>query len=152
VGQVTCTPSFAAKDLPGVQRTLAAIKEKRIPIRIVQAGERLTAGDVELDVLHPPERGPEGNENVRSMVLLVKHRGHSFLLTGDLEGEGQSLTRKLAIGPVDVLMAPHHGSPASNTSDLANWAKPALVVVCDAKPRTATADPYNKVNAQVWTT
>jgi competence protein ComEC len=154
VGQVTCTPSFANKELPGVLRTLAAIRGRKIPIRIVQSGDELTAGEVKIDVLHPPAAGPEGTENVRSMVLLVQHRGHSILLTGDLEGQGQALVRQRPIGHVDVLMAPHHGSPAANGRDLAAWAKPALVVVCDGKPRARPKkdDPFAEIQAEVWVT
>lgn len=153
VGQVTCTPSFSAKELPGVQRTLAAIQRKKIPIRLVHTGDELSAGEVRLEVLHPPQTGPEGNENVRSMVLRVSHLGHVILLTGDLEGEGQTLVRQRPAGRVDVLMAPHHGSPTANGRDLANWARPALVVVCDSKPRrTRKDDPFAEINADVWVT
>ena len=154
VGQVTCTPSFAEKDLPGVRRTLAAIERRGIAIRIVQAGDLLSAGEVELEVLHPPRQGPSGNENVRSMVLMVRHRGHLILLTGDLEGEGQARVRSRRIEPVDVLMAPHHGSPTANSRDLAGWARPALVVACDGKPRAKkkNGDPYGEIEAEVWVT
>jgi competence protein ComEC len=154
VGQVTCTPSFAEKDLPGVRRTLAAIERHDIPTRIVQAGDLLTAGEIELEVLHPPRAGPDGNENVRSMVLLVRHQGHSILLTGDLEGEGQARVRSRRIEPVDVLMAPHHGSATANTSALAGWARPKLVVACDGKPRQKNnrGDPYAEIDAKVWVT
>ena len=41
-----------------------------------------------MEVLHPPPIGPEGNENARSLVLLLKHEDWSMLLTGDLEKEG----------------------------------------------------------------
>src|SRR5262249_6284224 len=88
VGQVTCTPTFAEKSSPGVPVTLEAIRRRRVPIRIVSAGERLSAGDVSITVLHPPPVGPEGNENARSLVLLVRYEGRSILLTGDLEGAG----------------------------------------------------------------
>src|SRR5262249_30874252 len=62
--------------------------------------DRLTAGEVSLEVLHPPAQGPEGNENSRSLVLLVRHGRHSLLLTGDLEGPG--LERVLKMAPVQV--------------------------------------------------
>jgi competence protein ComEC len=104
VGQVTCTPTFADKQEPGVQLALRILRERGIPMRVVKSGDRLTAGDVVMEVLHPPAAGPEGNENARSLVLLVRHAGHSILLTGDLEGNG--LQRVLAEVPphrVEVL-------------------------------------------------
>jgi competence protein ComEC len=72
-------------------------------VRIVRAGDRLMAGDVSLEVLHPPAVGPEGNENARSLVIQVRHAGHSILLTGDLEGPGlRLLLDEVARRPVDV--------------------------------------------------
>src|SRR5205823_5258557 len=71
VGQVTCTPSFREKPTPGVRFTLETLERRHIPVRIVKLGDRLMAGPVEMEVIHPPETGPEGNENGRSMVLLV---------------------------------------------------------------------------------
>jgi competence protein ComEC len=103
VGQVTCTPTFAHKATAGVRLTLAAIDHWHTPRRIVRAGDRLSAGPVEIEVLHPPADGPEGNENARSMVLLVRHAGHSILLTGDLEGPGLERVLTLPSKMVDVL-------------------------------------------------
>jgi competence protein ComEC len=153
VGLVTCTPSFADKALPGVRRTLAAIRERGIPIRIVKAGDRLDAGAVTIDVLHPPAKGPAGNENSRSMVLRIVHRGHVILLTGDLESPGLEMVTHGQRGSVDVMMSPHHGSAAANTKGLANWAMPQLVVVPDSKaPKARKEEPYAGVQAQVWVT
>jgi len=150
VGQVTCTPTFADKATAGVRLTLAALKRKGIPIRIIRAGDRLGAGDVDIQVLHPPPEGPDGNENARSLVLLVRHAGHSLLLTGDLEGSG--LERVLALPPahVDVLMAPHHGSRVANKAELASWARPKVVVSCEGPPRGSArpAEPYTRTGAQ----
>jgi competence protein ComEC len=135
VGQVTCTPTFADKDTPGVRHTLAVLQRRGIPVRIAKAGDRLTAGAVTLDVLHPPARGPDGNENARSLVLQVRHAGHTLLLTGDLEGPGLARVLGLPRRPVDVLQAPHHGSPAANKPELAAWAGARVVVSCQGRPR-----------------
>jgi competence protein ComEC len=97
---VTYTPTFAIKPSPGVQETMAALKQKGVPTRVVTAGDVLEAGDLTLEVLHPPKLGPEGNENARSLVLLARHAGHTILLTGDLEGPG--LDRVLSFQPVHV--------------------------------------------------
>jgi competence protein ComEC len=147
VGQVTYTPTFADKDTAGVEYTRAVLKQRGIPIRIVKAGDRLTGGDVTLEVLHPPPRGPEGNENARSLVLEVRHASHTLLLTGDLEGSG--LQRVLALPPrhVDVMMAPHHGSTRANTTELAKWARPRVVVSCQGRPTSGGREPYTATGA-----
>jgi competence protein ComEC len=154
VGQITCTPTFAYKSAPGVRFTLEAFRRHRLPVRVIRAGDRLTSGGVELEVLHPPAVGPEGNENARSLVLLVKHAGHSILLTGDLEGPGLARVLALPPTPVDVLMAPHHGSRAANIPELADWATPRLVVACQGPPRSPprAPDPYTARGGQLWGT
>jgi competence protein ComEC len=149
IGQVTTTPSFAEKEAPGVQFTLAELARRRIPVRTVRAGDRLGAGDVELEVLHPPPLGPQGNENARSLVLLIRHARHTLLLTGDLEGPGLARLLALAPVPVDVFMAPHHGSRFPNTAQLARWARPKVVVSCEGPPRgpTRPVEPYTPMGA-----
>ena len=155
VALITLTPSFAQKGLPGVQKTVAEIDRRGVPVRIAQSGDRLTAGGVTLDVLHPPAVGPDGNENARSLVLKLRYDGRTVLLTGDLEGPGLSRVLSLPSEPVDVLMAPHHGSATANTPALARWARPKLVVSCNGPPSGARAkkpDPYAEVGAPVWGT
>src|SRR5262249_51880816 len=65
VGQVTPTPTFSQRRNEPVRLPLRALKEHGVPLRIVRAGDRLFAGEVRIDVLHPPSVGPEGNENSR---------------------------------------------------------------------------------------
>ncbi|MBY0457337.1 MAG: hypothetical protein K2V38_08375, partial [Gemmataceae bacterium] len=108
--------------------------------------------------------GPPGPENARSLVLLIRHAGHSFLLTGDLEGEGQAMVVARPIGPVDVMLAPHHGAKGANAPRgpatkpeagvVAAWARPKLVV-SSQRPGTETAHlhaSYGAVGAVVWDT
>jgi competence protein ComEC len=155
VGQVTCTPTFADKPAASVQYALGILHERGIPIRIVKAGDRMQAGEVVLDVLHPPAVGPQGNENARSLVLLIRHAGHNILLTGDLEGAGlQRVVGELPPRSVEVLMAPHHGSHLVNTAALAQWAQPRVVVSCQGRPPLAreVRQRYQQVGAQVLDT
>jgi competence protein ComEC len=150
VGQVSCTPTFADKATPGVRFTLELLEKQRIPVRVLRAGDRLQAVDVDFEVLHPPSVGPDGNENTRSLVLLVHHAGHSLLLTGDLEGAGLERVLGQSAPKVDVLMAPHHGSRVSNTPRLAAWAHPGAVVSCEGPPRGGLrhSEPYTALGAR----
>jgi competence protein ComEC len=135
IGRVTMTPTFSNKETPGVQQTMESLHRRHVETRIATVGDIFRAGTVSMHVLHPPEHGPPGPENVRSLVLLVQHQGHSILFTGDLEGAGRNLVLGVPIDPVDVLMAPHHGSPAVNDARLAAWANPKVVVSCEGPPR-----------------
>jgi competence protein ComEC len=149
IGQVTCTPTFADKTTAGVGVTLDFLRRHGIPVRTVHAGDLLMAGELQLEVLHPPAAGPVGNENTRSLVLRVRHRGHTILFTGDLEGTGLERVLALPPEPVDVLMAPHHGSRVANTPALATWARPRLVIACQGPPRgrQRPPDPYAEQGA-----
>src|SRR5262249_46161402 len=115
VGRISFTPTFSEKPIPGVPAALSAVESHHAPTRILSAGAQALAGPVTIDVVPPPASGPEGNENSRSMVLWLRHAGHSLLLTGDLEGAGLDRVLSLPQFPIDILMGPHHGSRVSNT-------------------------------------
>jgi competence protein ComEC len=134
IGTVTSTPSFSQRDLPAVAHTLRQLDRRGIPLRSVEAGTSWQVDDVTCAVLHPPAAGPAGNENARSLVLLVAHRNLNLLLTGDLEGAGLERVLRLPAPRVDVLMAPHHGSAHSDPARLATWAEPHWVVSCQKRP------------------
>ena len=152
VGQVSVTPSFFGKGERGIVRLGDAILEQGVPVRVLSRGRRLSAGSVEIEVLHPPESGPRGTENARSLVLLIRQGGRSLLLTGDLEEPGLSLVTAQPIQGVDVLLAPHHGSAASNTERFAAWARPRLAVSSEGQERGRRVNPYEKLGAELWRT
>jgi competence protein ComEC len=146
VRRISFTPTFSEKPIPGVPAALSAVESHHIPTRILSAGAQAIAGPLTIDVIHPPASGPQGNENSRSMVLWVRHAGHSLLLTGDLEAAGLERVLSLPQFPIDILMGPHHGSRVSNTAALAQWAAPRLVILCQGPPRNPplTTDPYTE--------
>lgn len=152
VGQVTMTPSFATKTTPEVVEVLLAIRDRKIPSRIASAGDRFAAGDVSLEVLHPPREGPDGAENERSLVLHVKHGNHSILLTGDLEKSGAARVLGLPPVPCDVLMAPHHGSRSAFSPELVRWCSPAFVAVTRGNRAETAVRPGDAGGAPVWDT
>ncbi|MCI0680841.1 MAG: DNA internalization-related competence protein ComEC/Rec2 [Gemmataceae bacterium] len=141
VGRVTLTPSFAAHATPGISYTLRALERMGLPSRVVHAPAEWDVDGVHFEVLHPPAHGPAGVENVRSLVLMVRHEGLTALLTGDLQEPGLKRVLALPSRPVDVLMAPHHGSRASNTKELAAWARPKFVVSCQGPPTSVPKEP-----------
>jgi competence protein ComEC len=100
------------------------------PVRAVWSGDRLeSAPGVQIEVLHPPRRGVLGSDNANSIVLAIEHAGRRLLLAGDLESPG--LDDLLAELPYDcdVVMAPHHGSAASDPPGFAAWSRPEWTIV-----------------------
>ncbi len=81
-------------------------------------------------ILHPPWGGVTNkNDNANSVVLEIEHRGKRLLLTGDLEKEGMTTLLKNEPKHYDVLLAPHHGSPANNPAGMSRWATPYWAVI-----------------------
>jgi competence protein ComEC len=153
VGQITYTPSFVDKPTPGVRAALDAIERRGTPTRRATAGDRFAAGELEILVLHPPADGPPGVENVRSMVLLLRHRGHSILLTGDLEGAGVDMVIAVPPPAVDVLMTPHHGAAGARVGAVADWARPRLVVSSQGRHDAGKAEAiYRQRGIAYWST
>ena len=61
-------------------------------------------------------------------------------MTGDVEEEGlDELLNHQPPGKIDVMLSPHHGSPNSNTTELARWARPDFVTVSAGKTRRLEA-------------
>jgi competence protein ComEC len=152
VGRVLCGETFAERPAPGVQETMRALDRRRVRVETVAAGDRLLAGEVTLDVLHPPRGFRAEAENARSVVLHVRHGEGSLLLTGDLEKEGLAELLRRPKMRVDVLQAPHHGSARLDVAGLLRWCEPKLVVSSQGPPRSPEARRAYEGAAPFWTT
>ncbi|HMP18533.1 MAG TPA: MBL fold metallo-hydrolase, partial [Gemmatales bacterium] len=152
VGLIRWTPSFSQKPDAGTKYTLATLERKQIPASALTLGVVLQTEGATIEVLHPPRHGPAGTENARSLVLLIQYAGRRILLTGDLEEPGLSMVMSSPMGPVDVLVAPHHGSRISNTESFAAWCKPKLVISSETYPRGPKPDPYHIYGGILWRT
>jgi competence protein ComEC len=92
---------------------------------------RRLIGGVEVRCLSP-QPGAPGSRNNNSMVLSLRLGRFGFLLTGDLEGEGERLL--LARDPsleAAVLKVPHHGSLTSSTPEFIEAVHPRFAVISD---------------------
>ena len=83
---------------------------------------------IEFRFLHPDS--DYGSENNNSCVLQVRGRGHSLLLSGDIES---AVERRLVLRYGEalnstVLIAPHHGSDSSSSYALLKMVNPDYVV------------------------
>ncbi len=85
------------------------------------------------------------NENNFSVCLLFTCGNNKFLLTGDLEAEGEELlVQNNNLSKVDLFKAAHHGSYTGSTETLLNIVDPDIVVVtCVAGSDEYTDNPDN---------
>ena len=130
IGSLLVSSSFRDSAQRRARDLCAAATARHIPVQMVRQGDRLLIDDdVTIRVLHPDPRHLADSDNANSVVLLIEFAGRRILLTGDLENEGLSQLLSQPPQPVDILLAPHHGSRRANTGVLANWARPNWVIV-----------------------
>lgn len=178
IGAVYVSPQMFDDPGSSVRALEESIRAAGIPIRYLQAGDRLDLelrldgldkdghndeGRCRIDVLHPgpSDTDPKGNDNAKfkthdnskSIVLLLSYQGRRILLPGDIEPPG--LDKLLAQEPIDcdVLLVPHHGSSNSDPPGLAAWCKPEVAIVSGTLARypSQTETAY-KASRQVFHT
>ncbi len=92
------------------------IREKKIPVRVLKAGDRLNVGPLRFDVFHPGKT-MEDNINANSLVLKLIYEDVALLFTTDITpGVQDSLIRKFGKKlAADLVQIPHHGGPLTQT-------------------------------------
>jgi competence protein ComEC len=131
VKKVWVGPGFAEKRNESTAILLEGLKQRQLSPALLHAGLALRWGETEIRVIHPPadyQPPPGAGSNESSLVLLVQGPQGSALLPGDLEKTGTDQVLQAGLPPVDVLLAPHHGSPAALTRPLLAATKPKLLV------------------------
>ena len=133
----------------------------RIVWRTVRPGDVERAGPVEIRVLHPPapdwERQRVRNDD--SVVLEVRYRDVSILLPGDIGREvEEALIPGLALGPLVVLKAAHHGSATSSSEAFIEATRPAAVIFSAGKnnrfghPAKAVVERFERTEVEMFNT
>ncbi len=110
------------------------LTKAHIAHHVVRAGDRIDLGHgLTLEVLHPPPdllTGTQADANNNSVVLRLAWDQASFLLTGDVEAEGER--RLLESGlplAATVLKVGHHGSGGSSTAEFLAAVRPEYAVI-----------------------
>ena len=122
---------WASQDLSG-HPILEVIERAGSRLRLLSAGEKpLIRGNATISVLWPPVALPEPlDDNERSLVLKVQIGARAFLLTGDLEKQGEAL---LLSGDgdlrADVLKVGHHGSKQATSEAWLSRVQPRLAIL-----------------------
>lgn len=115
------------------QGFLAEVREKGIPILIIDKPEIIKVGELEAQVIYP-DHSLNGqwisNLNNSSIVLRVVYKELEMLLTGDaeLEEEAEILASGAYI-QADILKAGHHGSDTSSSENFLQAVQPSIAVI-----------------------
>lgn len=99
--------------------------------QLLSAGDTLTLGEVELQVLWPKESldGTYPDErNNASLIILISYHGTEFLLMGDAEKDVEQ-TLAQTLPNIDILKTGHHGSATSTSWDLLEATQPEVALI-----------------------
>ncbi|HEV7860302.1 MAG TPA: ComEC/Rec2 family competence protein [Pyrinomonadaceae bacterium] len=118
-----------------------------VPMRLVGRGHLLRFGDVNAEVLWPvptlDQESPSRNND--SIVLRLSYGQRVFLLTGDLEKEGEaSILNARDELACDVLKVGHHGSKTSSTAAFITATHPSLAIIS-----VGLSSPFGHPNPQI---
>ena len=135
VGRILCSRHFPDSRQRLTLKTFERAEELGISPIFVAQGDRLSLDSaVTMRILQPVATTSYGSDNASSVVLEIEYLHRRILLTGDLDEGGLDELLRQPARKVDVLMAPHHGSPTANPTELAAWASPDFVIASAPTP------------------
>jgi competence protein ComEC len=129
--------------------------------RTLQPADRVSFGEVELVVHHPPrpewERQRVRNDD--SEVLEVRYGGVSFVFTGDIGTEVErTIAASFARAPIRILKVPHHGSATSSSRVFLDALRPDIAVISAGRgnpfghPVPSVVERYRNIGAAIYRT
>lgn len=132
---------FPPRDITDNYKELKAIVDKN-GIKTIQVigGQSYKVGkDVFIDIIYPVD-DPEildtlydGNENNLSLVMRVRYKDTSIMLTGDMEEGVESYLGDIWKDEISILKVAHHGSKTSSTAQWLELINPQIAVIQSSK-------------------
>jgi competence protein ComEC len=114
---------------------MKAIRDHRVPFTYVRTGQVFRFGGAKWTILNPSPGAFTKHHQVSngSVAYTLEVSGKRFLFTGDIETAGEravvSEWQRLELGPVDVLLATHHGSKYASHEFFLDAVKPKNAVI-----------------------
>ncbi|MCY7800243.1 DNA internalization-related competence protein ComEC/Rec2 [Bacillus haynesii] len=127
VKQLIVPKGFAAESSD--EKLLRLALEEGVKVNVAKRGDILHIGNLEFYVLSPKE-ADKNSKNNGSLVLWMKAGGFSWLLTGDLEKEGEmEIMKEYPNLKADILKVGHHGSKGSTGEELIKQIEPKAAII-----------------------
>lgn len=120
-------PKLEKKDA-AYDELVSLCKKAGVPVAFMEKGDRMVWGEVVFSCLHPYASYEWETENNYSLVLQIRYRRFTGLLTGDLEAEGEKELQG-EISHVTYLKVGHHGSKGASSEDFLQSVTPEVAVL-----------------------
>ena len=150
----------AAQRDPSYAQFAQTLFARKTPVQLIQAGDVLKFGVVEIDVLwpRPASDAAERSGNNESLVLRVRFGKLTLLLTGDIEKTAEEFLSRSEVLRADVVKVAHHGSRTSSTEAFVSAVQPKLAVISVGEksmfghPHEEVVQRWQAAGAEVLTT
>ena len=159
VGEVIMTGvSHASADY---REFLRLVREKGIPVLIIDKPQELMIGGLSLGFLEPDKPYADAkpdNLNNSSIVFQLKFVSTTALFMGDFENEEELLLQSRIRLASDVLKVGHHGSQNANDEGFINFASPKFAIISVGKdnrfghPNYRTVHYLREIGSEIFRT
>ena len=111
------------------------IKQKKLKVQILEAGDRVVIDSLSFDILWPIEQKISENIlNNNAMVMKLKYKNFSMLFTGDIEKVAEKALLDTYKDNLEVLKTPilkvaHHGSKTSTIQEFLEKVNPKIALI-----------------------
>ena len=119
-------------DLPEWKSLVAKISERKIPVIILAATDKIKNAENKIEILSPDQNFIQSGElNDTSLVELIQIKNLKLLLTGDIgQNVEKYLVKKLGSQlKTDILKVAHHGSKFSSSNEFLGVVNPKVAVI-----------------------
>jgi len=151
----------APADDPEYLRFAATMRKAGVPVDHIGAGDMLQFGDVSAQVLWPPPNydASAPSRNNDSVMLLIRYGDKRFLLTGDIEKQGEVAVLREGLDlKSDLVKVAHHGSKTSSIQAFVAATHPSLAIISVGRtsmfghPNRDVVERWRSSGAELMTT
>lgn len=154
------------KSSENYEEFIKIVKEKKINVKIVEGGEKVSIEDnLYFDIIWPFSDNmiSDNSINNNSLVCKLNYKNYSMLFTGDIETIAEKAilkkySKNLNILKSDILKVAHHGSKTSSITEFIEKIKPKYAIIGvgeDNKfghPSDSTIQNLEKENIRIYRT
>ena len=154
------------KSSENYEEFIKIVKEKKINVKIVEGGEKVSIEDnLYFDIIWPFSDNmiSDNSINNNSLVCKLNYKNYSMLFTGDIEDIAEKAilkkySKNLNILKSDILKVAHHGSKTSSITEFIEKIKPKYAIIGvgeDNKfghPSDSTIQNLEKENIRIYRT